>query len=59
MEYRRPISHGYLDPSHSLSTIDGIDSMDACCSVLNVVCFFEMRLALWSLVEKTCDIADT
>lgn len=33
MEYRRPISHGYLDPSHSLSTIDGIDSM-----MLVVVC---------------------
>ncbi len=56
------ISNGYLDTSHSLTTIDGIDCIVFVTYVVvrfNVRCFFEVRLASGPLVEKNCDFSNT
>jgi hypothetical protein len=56
------ISHGYLDSSHSLTTIDGMDSITF---MINVVVRFMYVVSLrcsWPfgpLLEKSCDFADT
>ncbi len=57
-----PNSHGYLDSSYSLTTIEDMESITF---LLNVVVRFMYVVSLrygWPcgpLVEKSCDFADT
>ena len=56
-----PISHGYLDSSHSLTTIDSLDR--EICMMIAVVRFMYLVSLKngWPcgpLVEKSCDFAD-
>ena len=57
-----PISHGYLDSSHSLTTIDSMGSITCMIDVVVRSLYVVSLRYGWPcgpLVEKSCDYADT